>query len=143
MNELASKLFKTFFRSKKSFLSSELELVKVASKTDFFKIFNQFSIQNPNGSLILCSNSLIWTANLWVPPKKCQQFCAIFCTLLNTSFRLHIRFYISLVVFLCPKIRNFDFFMGNMIFTTIFAKKYFVTAPNDAQIVPQQCLGTI
>ena len=34
MNELASKLLKTFFRSKKSFLSSELELVKVASKTD-------------------------------------------------------------------------------------------------------------
>ena len=30
MNELASKLFKTFFRSKKSFLSSEIELVEVS-----------------------------------------------------------------------------------------------------------------
>ena len=129
MNELASKLFKTFFRSKKSFLSSELELVKVASKTDFFKIFNQFSIQNPKGSLILCSNTPIWTANLWVPPKKCQQFCAIFCTLLNTSFRLHIRFYISLVVFQCSKKRDFEIFDGKYDFDHYFREKYFGTAP--------------
>ena len=129
MNELASKLFKTFFRSKKSFLSSELELVKVASKTDFFKIFNQFSIQNPKGSLILCSNSPIWTANLWVPPKKFQLFCAIFCTLLNTSFRLLIRFYISLVVFLWPKIRNFEIFDGKYDFYHYFREKIFRNCP--------------
>ena len=37
MDELASKLFKTFFQSKKSFLSSENELVEVASKMDIFR----------------------------------------------------------------------------------------------------------
>ena len=127
MNELASKLFKTFFRSKKSFLSSELELVKVASKTYFFKIFNQFSIQNPNGSLILCSNSLIWTANLWVPPKKVSTICAIFCTLLNTSFRLHIRFYISLVVSLQPNEADFQFFNGKYKFEHYFRENVFIS----------------
>ena len=44
MNELASKLFKTFFQSKKYFLSSENELVEVTSKTHIFEILMR---QNP------------------------------------------------------------------------------------------------
>ena len=43
MNELASKLFKTFFRYKKSFLRKKLELVKVTSKTEIFGDFRDFT----------------------------------------------------------------------------------------------------
>ena len=51
MNELASKLFKTFFRSKKSFLSSENELVEVASKIDILEDFHAPKSPNP---MLLC-----------------------------------------------------------------------------------------
>ena len=47
MDELASKLFKTFFRSKKSFLSSELEFVEVSSKMENFRKF-------PDLGMVLC-----------------------------------------------------------------------------------------
>ena len=42
MNELDSKLFKTFFRSKKSFLRKKLELVKVTNKTEISEISQDF-----------------------------------------------------------------------------------------------------
>ena len=45
MNELASKLFKTFFRSKKYFLSSENELVEVTSKMNIFGDFMRQNLQ--------------------------------------------------------------------------------------------------
>ena len=42
MDELASKLFKTFFRSKKYFLRKKLQLVKVTSKTEISEISQDF-----------------------------------------------------------------------------------------------------
>ena len=45
MDELASKLFKTFFWSKKSFLSSENELVEVTSKIDILGDFMRQNLQ--------------------------------------------------------------------------------------------------
>ena len=53
MNELASKLFKTFFRSKKSFLSSENELVEVTSKMDILGDFHAPKSPNP---MLLCES---------------------------------------------------------------------------------------
>ena len=53
MNVLASKLFKTFFRSKKSFLSSENELVEVTSKMNILDGFHAPKSSNP---MILCEN---------------------------------------------------------------------------------------
>ena len=53
MDELASKLFKTFFRSKKSFLSSENELVEVISKMNILGDFHAPKSPNP---MILCES---------------------------------------------------------------------------------------
>ena len=45
MNELAPKLFKIFFRSKKYFLSSENELVEVTSKMNILGDFMRQNLQ--------------------------------------------------------------------------------------------------
>ena len=53
MDELTSKLFKTFFRSKKYFLGSENELVEVISKIDILEDFHAPKSPNP---ILLCES---------------------------------------------------------------------------------------
>ena len=64
MNELASKLFKTFLRSKKSFLSSELESVEVTSKIKKSQDFLWFS--NPSPALELFWTSISDFRGFWI-----------------------------------------------------------------------------
>ena len=87
MNELASKLFKTFFRSKKSFLSSELEFVEVSSKMENFRKF-----PDPrHGSMHLWPLLANRVQTCFSAPKKFQPtFCAQFADHLDTAAGLYI-----------------------------------------------------
>ena len=55
MNELASKLVRTFFRSKKYLKTKKLEMFKVISKFGNFREFDENLRGNPSKSSEMCS----------------------------------------------------------------------------------------
>ena len=110
MNELASQLFKTFFRSKKYFLRKKLELGKVISKTENFR-----------GNLIDFGEVLMIKCpklrHRWHSPDisntqnfKCCEFCAIFFGCAYWSPELDIWFRMTLLGLMWPEIRIFLWF---------------------------------
>ena len=75
VNELVSKLFKTVFRSKKSFLNSENELTEVLSKMQIYEFLLQstqeilgFETRQPLTSSVLTVKSSIFSFCLQLQP---------------------------------------------------------------------------
>ena len=110
MNELTSKLFKTFFRSKKYFLRKKLELGKVISKTENFR-----------GNLIDFEEVLMIKCpklrHRWHSPDipntqhlKCFNFCAIFFGCADWFPELYIWLCMTLLGLMWPEIRIFNDF---------------------------------
>ena len=126
MNELASKLFKTFFRSKKSFQSSELEFVEVSSKTENFRNLGWIldakisKIWNP------CSNGFSAASKSAQPNFHVIRLCNFF-PIATAFFDFIFGTYIYMTIgVLCSKIRIFvknkHFYMFSIDFTTLGVK---------------------
>ena len=130
MNELASKLFRTFFRSKKSFLRKKLALVKVISKMNFFLSKSEgnswFGVQNLQ---VLVKSPQTQTDPKLAAEKVFSQKCAQFADHLGTSAGLYTWFYSTKIHFQQPEIRIFNFFDGRYDFDHFFPPKWLSMTP--------------
>ena len=142
MDELASKLFKTFFRSKKSFLSSELEFVEVSSKMENFRKF-------PDLGMVLCICGPYQQIVFKHVSEHQKSVNPGFVRSLPTTQTLRLDFIFDYIVF--RYISNSDksgflnFSMTTMILITFFRIRLSMTpfsAPKPGSILDRPWFGT-